>query len=497
MKLFSYKLWCMGWPRAASNQNDKDNAGSLRPPKTKPKGGLLLGLGKLQPTPQSSDCRPEKRADSWPKKASATAPTGALLPLPAPKRTTALVPREAGWAPPRSHYVPIVFPAEVPVATGTKQRLSKVDLEGMACPPPFAVSELKDATGFELTLSATRECGSTGKFRLAVDNKTGEAFAVKDLRSDLLPPQGRINAAGRQRRWPCAGESIAHEVMMSFRANSAVAVQRVIDVRGKIFLVSNLAQAGARPVLRGVPAAWRADVAAFFSQRLAHKVAALHAKNIVHGDLKLDNVVFHNGDVALTDFGSARKLTASGDIADVEVPATFPAPELLTGERCTDAIDTWAFGVTALQCSAADKYRPFNYFADFGEDEKNVLGYAGWYNANSEADGRFDLFRLEDDPTYWGGYFRDIEAQDATRCHYILRHILVPDASKRATMADVATFLDARAAETSMQDTPAYTAAPRQAEEVRALLRQWLMVSDQEDALNTLRAVAEYRRSGC
>lgn len=86
---------------------------------------------------------------------------------------------------------------------------------------------------------------------------------------------------------------------------------------------------------------------------VAEAVAYLHHNNIVHGDLKLDNVLLtSSGEAKLTDFGLAKYLdpdfpTSVGTRGAGSVP--WQAPEVLLGGRRSKASDVWGFGMMIVE----------------------------------------------------------------------------------------------------------------------------------------------------
>lgn len=95
----------------------------------------------------------------------------------------------------------------------------------------------------------------------------------------------------------------------------------------------------------------------FSEQSLAHimrqllsALAYLHAKNIVHRDIKLDNLVALHSDenngfssIKIIDFGTATKITAQskGKIAGTR---SYMAPEVYQG-KLTVKSDVWSSGI--------------------------------------------------------------------------------------------------------------------------------------------------------
>jgi len=91
-------------------------------------------------------------------------------------------------------------------------------------------------------------------------------------------------------------------------------------------------------------------------------VAELHRENVVHRDLKLENVILLNGDwtqPVIIDLGLSRLI----DLASVTVYPwaggtwLYMAPEQLQGERAFDRSDVWAVAVIAAEL--ASRQHPF------------------------------------------------------------------------------------------------------------------------------------------
>ncbi len=85
--------------------------------------------------------------------------------------------------------------------------------------------------------------------------------------------------------------------------------------------------------------------------RIADGLAIAHSHNILHRDLKPDNVLMtHLGVPKIADFGLAKRVLADSAILGelVGTPA-FMAPELFRGEQASAASDVYALGVCYYQ----------------------------------------------------------------------------------------------------------------------------------------------------
>jgi serine/threonine protein phosphatase PrpC len=85
--------------------------------------------------------------------------------------------------------------------------------------------------------------------------------------------------------------------------------------------------------------------------RLAHAAAALHRADIIHRDIKPDNVMLETeGSLKLLDLGVVR-LPGLEDFAPEHIPGTtaYMAPEMFRGEADNVATDIYALGVTLFR----------------------------------------------------------------------------------------------------------------------------------------------------
>ncbi|MFO0619078.1 MAG: serine/threonine-protein kinase [Polyangiaceae bacterium] len=104
-----------------------------------------------------------------------------------------------------------------------------------------------------------------------------------------------------------------------------------------------------------------ADEALAVSRRIASALAALHARGIVHRDVKPSNVALDGGDpsaATLLDLGIARPLFATEALTGTNLALGtigYMAPEQARGERDVDArADVFALGALLYECLAGE-----------------------------------------------------------------------------------------------------------------------------------------------
>ncbi|TVT98924.1 hypothetical protein EJB05_55737, partial [Eragrostis curvula] len=169
---------------------------------------------------------------------------------------------------------------------------------------------------------------------LAADAASGALFAVKSAAAgaaEQLRREGAILSALRSPHvLPCLG----------FRAAEAGEgeCQLFLEYAPGGSLADAAARSGGRLDERAVRA-YAADV--------ARGLAYLHARSLVHGDVKARNVVVGaDGRAKLADFGCAREAGSGRPIGGT--PA-FMAPEVARGEEQGPAADVWALGCTVVE----------------------------------------------------------------------------------------------------------------------------------------------------
>ena len=95
------------------------------------------------------------------------------------------------------------------------------------------------------------------------------------------------------------------------------------------------------------------DVIGYILHEVAQGLVLLHDFNIVHRDIKSDNILLSKDttDIKITDFGYACQLTKQSDRRHSRVGTlNWMAPELIRGKELYNRkVDVWSFGILAIE----------------------------------------------------------------------------------------------------------------------------------------------------
>nr|XP_020462962.1 serine/threonine-protein kinase 17A-like [Monopterus albus] len=182
-----------------------------------------------------------------------------------------------------------------------------------------------------------------GKFAVVkkcVEKATGQQYAAKFLR--------------KRRKGGDCRKDILNEIAMleSAKANPyVVALHEVYETDTEIILVLECAAGGEifnQCVADNDEAFTEKDVTRLAKQILSG-VAFLHRNNVVHLDLKPQNILLTSarplGDIRIVDFGLSRHMDNITEVREILGTPEYVAPEILSYEPISTATDMWSIGV--------------------------------------------------------------------------------------------------------------------------------------------------------
>ncbi|XP_077068539.1 serine/threonine kinase 17a like isoform X1 [Siphateles boraxobius] len=187
-----------------------------------------------------------------------------------------------------------------------------------------------------------RELGR-GKFAVVkkcVEKTTGKEHAAKFLRK-------------RRKGQDCRSD-ILNEIAVLESAETSpyvVALHEVYETTTEIILVLECAAGGEifnQCVADNDEAFTEKDVIRLARQILMG-VACLHQNNVVHLDLKPQNILLTSaqplGDIRIVDFGLSRRVDSVTEVREILGTPEYVAPEILDYEPISTATDMWSIGV--------------------------------------------------------------------------------------------------------------------------------------------------------
>lgn len=120
--------------------------------------------------------------------------------------------------------------------------------------------------------------------------------------------------------------------------------------QGDIFLVMDLCSKGSLRSILGTPIALE-NVVKIFSQ-LVKGLKYLHVKNIIHGNLKPENILFVNKEkleVKIGDFGLKDLINTSDPHSLITVEWTYFPPEVVNAQSLSLKTDIWPLGLIVYE----------------------------------------------------------------------------------------------------------------------------------------------------
>ncbi|XP_062310609.1 serine/threonine-protein kinase N2-like isoform X1 [Osmerus eperlanus] len=197
--------------------------------------------------------------------------------------------------------------------------------------------------------------GHFGKVLLAEFKKTGTLYAIKALKKREIVTRDEVDSLMSERRIFEMSHPFLVNLHGCFQTSEHVCFVMEYSPGGDLMIHIH------NNVFSEVQAR-------FYSACVLLGLEFLHLNKIVYRDLKLDNLLMDaDGFIKITDFGLCKEGMGHGDRTSTFCGTPeFLAPEVLTDDNYTRAVDWWGMGVLIFEMLVGESPFP-------GEDEEEVF----------------------------------------------------------------------------------------------------------------------------
>ncbi|KAJ7083980.1 hypothetical protein B0H15DRAFT_402438 [Mycena belliarum] len=191
----------------------------------------------------------------------------------------------------------------------------------------------------DYTLSKTLGAGSMGKVKLATHNITGEKLAVKILPRTTSTAPKDASKETRTLREAALSLLLHHPYICGMR--------EMIVHQHHYYMVFEYVNGGQMLDYIISHGRLRERVARKFARQIASALDYCHRNNVVHRDLKIENILIsQTGNIKIIDFGLSNLYDPVNHLSTFCGSLYFAAPELLNAKVYTGPeVDIWSFGV--------------------------------------------------------------------------------------------------------------------------------------------------------
>ncbi|KAF7329141.1 Non-specific serine/threonine protein kinase [Mycena kentingensis (nom. inval.)] len=194
----------------------------------------------------------------------------------------------------------------------------------------------------DYTLGRTLGQGSMGRVKIATHNVTGEEFAVKIL------PRARVTAQSSSKEASKEVRTLREAGLSLLLHHPYICGMREMIVHpNHYYMVFEYVNGGQLLDFIIAHGRLRESVARRFARQIASALDYCHHNNVVHRDLKIENILIsQTGNIKIIDFGLSNLYDPATHLSTFCGSLYFAAPELLNAKLYTGPeVDIWSFGV--------------------------------------------------------------------------------------------------------------------------------------------------------
>lgn len=181
--------------------------------------------------------------------------------------------------------------------------------------------------------------GSFGKVRIVQHKKTKEIFALKYINKLKCIGMKAVENIIQERR-------ILEEAQSAFIVNMRYAFQDDEN----LFMVLDLMLGGDLRFHLDRLGTFKENQVKFIVAEISLALTFLHNRNIIHRDIKPDNILLDGkGHAHLTDFNIAVRFKKEKPLTAVAGSMAYMAPEILVKKGYYSSVDWWSLGIVAYE----------------------------------------------------------------------------------------------------------------------------------------------------